>query len=170
MKILGLPGVKAATGPWLQALLAELADLSGDYEIQAYRHWDEDTGADIACEAGRLERRRVDLVIAKSLGTLIATHAFDHAAFRPRHAVLIGCPLRRHGADDYAALHRFVTAVPTLFIQQRDDFNGSCAELRAAVAKLANAAVAEVPGADHVYADVAELAGLVRQRFAGDDG
>ena len=165
MKILGLPGVKTVTKPWLQALLAALADNAIDCEIQDYRHWNDASSADPGLEAGRLEQRSVDLVIAKSLGTVIATRAFDDFAFAPLQAVLIGCPLRRHGADDYASLHRFVSAVPTLFIQQTSDLNGSFAELSAAVAALPNASLAEVPGDDHVYADIEALARLIRPRL-----
>ena len=165
MNILGLPGVKAVTKPWLESLLAALADGSVDSEILAYRHWRDAGSADPGFEASRLRLRSVDLVIAKSLGTLIATRAFDEFAFNPRQAVLIGCPLRRHGADQYASLRRFVAAVPTLFIQQTSDFNGSFADLSAAVATLPNASLAEVPGDDHVYADIETLARLIRPRL-----
>ena len=166
MKILGLAGVKAATLDWMQLLLAALDDESFEAEIHHYRHWSDAGEADVDFEAAALANRAPDLVIAKSLGTCIAVHAFAHSGFRPRKAVFIGTPLGRHGADDYARLAGFTASVPTLFIQQTDDFNGSCKALRSAVEAFANARVAEVAGDDHVYRDITELINLVRPFLA----
>ncbi len=169
MKILGLPGVKAATRPWLQQLLVALADSPTSVSIQDYRHWPEDSGADLETEAIRLEGVAVDLVIAKSLGTLVATRAFAGADFRPSRAVLIGCPLARHGADGYEMLKRFAGALPTLFIQQSADFNGAFGELEAVVGALPGVRAVEVPGNDHVYGDIDELRQIIRQFLRGDE-
>jgi hypothetical protein len=162
MKILGLPGVNPATKNWLQALLTALGEDGPDATILEYRHWSEDSDADIGHETSRLENLTVDLVIAKSFGTAVATQAFDTSGFRPGQAVFIGCPLKRHGADDYALLRRFVESVPTLFIQQSADFAGSYRELHDIVGGLGNATTREVPGDDHVYGDIEELRGLIR--------
>lgn len=162
MKILGLPGVKSATLAWLQQLLSALAEPSASTRIQEYRHWADDSGADLQHEAGRLEAVAVDLVIAKSLGTLIATRAFDSFAFRPKRAVLIGCPLQRHADNHYALLKKFAGAVPTLFIQQTADFNASFDALNQVAVSLPKARTAEVAGDDHVYSDINELSQIIR--------
>ena len=166
MNILGLAGVKVATLDWMQRLLAAFDDESFESAIHHYRHWSDSGEADVDFEAAALAHRAPDLVIAKSLGTYIAVHAFAHYGFRPRRAVFIGTPLGRHAADDYALLAGFLASVPTLFIQQTDDFNGSCKTLRSTVEKFANARVAEVGGDDHVYRDIAEIISLVRPFLA----
>lgn len=165
MKILGLPGISPATKNWMQDLITALDDGDSDATILEYRHWSDGDGADIDHEIGRLEKVSADLVIAKSFGTAVATGAFDAVGFRPKQAVFIGCPLKRHGLDNFGRLCRFAASVPTLFIQQTADFVGSYRDLGDVVGSLDNATTREVPGDDHVYADIEQLRGLIRSAF-----
>ena len=167
MKILGLPGVKLATKKWMQDLLLALGEDPLGFKIHEYRHWSDNSDADIDYEASCLENISVDLVIAKSLGTLIATHAFDSFNFTPKNAVLIGSPLKRHSLDNYSLLNKFVESVPTLFIQQTSDFHGSCRDLREVVQTWQNAIITEVPGDDHIYSDIDELQRIIQPIFSG---
>ena len=162
MKILGLPGVNPATINWMQALIAALKANRSDASLLEYRHWSQNREPDLGHEAGRLKNVSVDLAIAKSFGTAVATQAFAVHDFRPKQAVFIGCPLKRHSVDDYGLLRRFVAAVPTLFIQQTADFAGSYGELEAAIGSLDNVLTREVPGDDHVYGDIEQLRGIIQ--------
>ena len=153
-RFVGLPGVVAPTHAWLTSLLEALGSTEGETTVLEYRHWADESVPDPGYEASRLESIVTECVVAKSLGTWIATEAFCAHGFLPRSAVLIGCPLARHGADGFVRLEAFVAAVPTLFIQQRDDKVGSYRELAAAVGGWSNATLVEIPGSDHVYADI----------------
>jgi len=166
MKILGLPGVNPVTLDWMRSLLAALSAPDDEISIREYRHWREGVDADRGFEASRLEGLAADLVVAKSMGTLVAVEAWREFAFRPRRALLIGCPLRGHGRDGYAALKTFAGEVPSLFIQQTDDPVGGFAALAAAMAPVAGARLAEVAGDDHAYRDIDALAGIVAREFA----
>jgi hypothetical protein len=167
MKILGLPGVNPVTKTWLQDLINALGEDNRDSKILEYRHWSDNGNADISYEASCLENITVDLVIAKSFGTAVATRAYDSFNFRPKYAVLIGSPLKRHGQDNYSLLNKFADSVPTLFIQQTADIVGSYGNLKEVVRNLRNARTREVPGDDHVYGDLEELREIIQSTFPG---
>ena len=166
MKFLGLPGIRPATKKWLQDLIVALGEDYRDSKILEYRHWSDNSNVDIGYEASYLENVSVDLVIAKSLGTAVATQAFDSFNFRPKYAVLIGSPLKRHSQDNYSLLNKFVDSVPTLFIQQTADIVGSYGELKEVVRKLQNARIKEVPGDDHVYDNIDELRSIIQSALS----
>jgi len=166
MKVLGLPGVKIETKEWMQSLFSALGENSFESKVHLYRHWSDDIEADIDHEASCLENLSVDLVIAKSLGTLVTTHAFASFNFEPKTAVLIGSPLKRHGLHNYGLLKMFLESVPTHFIQQTSDFNGSFEQLREIVQPYQNANVTEVPGDDHIYGDIDELQKIIQSIFS----
>jgi hypothetical protein len=168
MNILGLPGVNPATKKWMQELLIGLSGDSIDSKIQEYRHWSDNSDVDIDYEANCLKESSADLVIAKSLGTFVSTYAFDVYNFRPRKAVFIGSPIRRHSSGNYELLSKFVETVPTHFIQQTSDFNGSYSELSNIVQDLPNATITEVPGEDHIYSNFDELQKIIHPMVTDD--
>lgn len=168
MRVTGLPGVKAETETWMRNLLLALQEAPIDFEISRYRHWSENHDPDARYEASMVAERSVDLVIAKSLGTFIATLAFDSFRFKPRQAIFIGTPLGRHSEGDYELLLRFLDQVPTLFIQQTSDFNGSYIELANVVGNHQNATLVEVSGDDHLYADIDELQKIILPLLSGN--
>ena len=168
MKILGLPGVIPETKKWMQELLLALDGYSFDSRIQEYRHWSDGSDEDIDYEASCLKESIVDLVIAKSLGTFVSTYAFDAYNFRPQRAVFIGSPIRRHRSNNYELLSAFVESVPTLFIQQTADFNGSYNELSKVVQAFPNTVITEVPGDDHIYSNIGELQRIIYPMLRDD--
>lgn len=168
MKILGLPGVKSETKKWMLALFSALQETPFDFEISQYRHWSDDHDPDINHEACCLSETSVDFVIAKSLGTIISTLAFDSCNFKPQKAIFIGSPLRRHRTSNYELLSTFVNSVPTLFIQQSFDVNGSYAELNDVVQTYPYGTIVEVPGNDHIYGDIGELRTIIQPVLSGD--
>jgi pimeloyl-ACP methyl ester carboxylesterase len=163
--VIGLPGRNAETEDWMRSLCARLGFAQA--EVLHYRHWDDPVPADAAFEAHRLAGRAIDMVIGKSLGTLVAALAHDAESFRPGLAILIGVPLR--GLEDWhlAAYRRLATRVPTLFVQQSQDFTGSHAELFAWARSFERATVVEVPGTDHAYADLEALEAVIGPWLVG---
>jgi len=168
MKIFGLPGVKSETKEWMQALLSALQETPFDFEIAQYGHWSGDHNPDINHEASCLAETSVDFVIAKSLGTIISTLAFDSCNFKPHKAIFIGSPLRRHSMSNYELLSKFVNSVPTLFIQQSSDLIGAYAELNDVVQTYQYGTIVEVPGSDHKYSDIGELRTIIQPLLSGD--
>lgn len=163
MHVTALPGRNAQTESWLLALLSAVP-LPTDGLVR-YRHWTSDADASVDFEAGCLHGRSPDLVIAKSFGTVVASTAFVDHGFRPAAAVLIGTPFAALGAAEVSKLKAFARDVDMLFIQQTADPGGASSALAGAL-ELTRGDVADVPGDDHLYPDVALLADLIRARLA----
>ena len=159
MQVVALPGRSSETEPWLRSLL--VAAGWPDSGLVRYRHWNSDTEASVSFEASRLAEQAPQLVVAKSLGTIIAANAFCRHGFRPAAAVLVGTPFRAIAAEDFRFLQQFARGVETLFIQQTEDPGGWAAELHAAL-ELTRGQVAAVPGSDHLYADRSALVAALR--------
>ena len=159
MKIIGLPGRNKETEGWLRQLLASLA--LGEAEVVRYRHWTDDTDPNITHETEALRGRAVNLVVAKSMGTIVATTAYLSASFRPARAVLIGSPVAELTHELRALYRGFAEEISTLFIQQTADFTGTFAQLEAIVQGCAHTRLVEVPGKDHGYGDTVAVASII---------
>jgi hypothetical protein len=162
VELLALPGRKASTLGQMQKLVARLSLGPVRTTVQAYRFWGGEDVADpdIAPEIRRAAASRADLVIAKSIGTLIAVEAV-RAGLSPKACVFMGVPLRRLQALGLVELlERHLDVIPTLIVQQTGDFNGSFADL-AALAGRTGGEVREIPGEDHLYEDIDLIAPLV---------
>ena len=151
MDVIGLAGNNPATKAWMQSLLDALPTASPDSFVVHYGHWHDGSRYDVAREAARLHAATPDLVLAKSLGVVVALEANAQRGFVPARAVFMGTPLRLFGEDQYEALRAFVQVVPTLLIQQRDDSTGTHAALDASLPERGMARLVEVPGSDHAY-------------------
>jgi hypothetical protein len=160
MQVVALPGRRIETGGWLKSVLVTAGFPESD--VIRYRHWTTDDEASVAFEATRLANQSPELVIAKSLGTVIAATAFCLHGFRPAAAVLIGTPYAAIESNDLQCLQRFAAGVLTLFIQQSDDPGGSAARLHA-VLGIASDGVVAVPGNDHLYSDTNALGAIIRR-------
>jgi predicted alpha/beta-hydrolase family hydrolase len=159
MEVIGLPGRNKETEDWLRHLLASLA--LGASEVVRYRHWGGNTDPNIMHETEALRGRAVDLVVAKSMGTIVAATACSSVSFQPARAVLIGSPIAGASPELRALYRSLAERIPTLFIQQTADFTGAFAELKSVVERSSNAHLVEVPGKDHVYADTAALGSVI---------
>ena len=148
----------------MAALLAAVG--AGDVEIARYRHWQDGGEPDVAREAAAHPVAGRALVVAKSMGTMVLLAAADRGV--PTRAVLIGVPIGVYSDEQLQSLRRLAERVPCLFIQQVEDFTGSAAALQEALGDAA--LVRTIAGSDHVYADVSELAGLIRNWQGAQDG
>ena len=159
MDITALPGRRSETGPWLKNVLAAAG--FAEAVVTRYRHWDVQFEASADFEAAQLARQSPRLVIAKSLGTVIAATAYCLDGFHPAAAVLIGVPFAGLAKRELDFLQQFSAAVETLFIQQVADPGGAAAALGEAL-RLQRGEVVAVPGDDHLYADSAALGAIIR--------
>ncbi len=152
---LGLPGRNPETERWMAELLAACG--RADAEVARYGHWRGEEEPDVAREVASYPVAGRELVIAKSMGTMVLLAAAE--AGLPFCAVLIGVPISAYSADQVEGLRVLAGQIPCLFIQQAEDFTGSAAALQEALGEAASVNV--VAGADHIYADVEELATLI---------
>jgi hypothetical protein len=159
MKILGLPGRDAATEAWLWELLGAIGGGKHDGSVPVYRHWYVDQPPDPIYEAAQLSVTGVDLVVAKSMGTMVLLEMVKRG-FAPGAAVLIGVPLIGYSEAQRLELKSLVAQLRCLCIQQTDDLTGSFHQLAEVVGE-GGATLREVPGSDHVYPDTRQLATLI---------
>ena len=159
MQVIGLPGRSRETKEWMQRLLASLG--IAEPAIAHYRHWDSEIEADVSYEAERLQDQVPELVVAKSLATLIAASAFALYSFRPKAAILIGVPLCNFSPQQLQLLRHLSDQVPTLFVQQSADPGASFLELQSLVRDFGHAEAAQVSGDDHAYANISELVAAI---------
>jgi len=164
MNLYGLPGRDQATEAWMTELLKKLALGQDGWQLQSYRHWQSGLEPDVAYEADRVAVNETDMVVAKSLGTLVLLTAAA-GEVSPAWAVLIGIPLVAYDAGRRTSLREFAGGRPTLFIQQTRDVTGSHAELADVVRGISTVTLAEVAGEDHVYSDTDELKSLIENWF-----
>lgn len=159
MKALALPGRKPSTLAPTRALVEALGFPAGILRPHSFWSAPDVTSPDIAPDVAAVAASGAELVIAKSIGALIAMTAWRDHGFGPRACLFVGTPLRRLEQLDLVSLLRdFATATPVLFIQQTADFNGPFADLAQVVGPPGE--IAEVPGDDHAYEDIAAIAPL----------
>jgi hypothetical protein len=167
VKIIGAPGIKPETVEWMTRL-GDALHFPAAIELLNYRHWSSGGEADVAYEACQLAGRTPDLVIAKSLGTMIAATAFESEGFRPARAIFIGSPLNRFGESDYRRLSSMLREVPAILIQQDRDPAGTFRALEQRVSGIPNCRLVQVEGDDHVYGNIEELSEIVRAAYADE--
>lgn len=159
MRIVGLPGRNPETEAWLEVLLTNLAPRDADVSVHRYGHWATGSKPDLPAEIASATIGGADLVVAKSLGTLVLLGAVS-AGNVPRRAVLIGTPLTACGPEEKDGFRALAERLPCCFIQQRQDFTGAYDTL-ATLLGGAPATLEAVAGSDHVYADTDQLARLI---------
>ena len=162
MKLLGLPGRNPETEAWMGAITSSLKLGQSATEVAHYGHWDNGGDPDVPGEAARLAIGSGDVVIAKSMGTMVLLAAYRSGS-APARAVFIGTPISAYPEEARALLGEFASQIPSLFIQQNRDVTGTFADVAAVVGGAGLASMAEVEGEDHVYADTEMLSKLIEE-------
>ncbi len=155
MKTLLLPGVNPATVDWLHLLREKLALADSDTTLNSYRFWsDPDGSKNLSREIANLPADEFDLIIGKSLGTLILLQALYQKKIACRQALLIGMPLANIGTKpDFQPTCLELLENDNIFVvQQRHDKFGPV-EL---VTRYSPANLLVIEGDDHLY-DVFDL-------------
>src|SRR5688500_10643499 len=97
MTLLGLPGRKPSTLEQMSRLVSRLRLGQHQQTVRSYQFWaDEDSpNPDISADVRFVAESAADIVVGKSIGTLITMLACESPDVRPRQCVFIGTPLRR---------------------------------------------------------------------------
>lgn len=143
-------------------LIAGLRIAQDDAVVQAYGFWvsEDHPDPDPAPEAKIAAASGADLVIAKSFGTLVTMVACRTHGFAPKACVFIGTPMRR-SPEIAIRLVQHLAAMPTLLIQQTEDFNGAFAEVAAVAARAPSTTALEIEGDDHLYINLDTICPLI---------
>ncbi len=162
MKILGMPGVNPQTGPWMDNILGGVASAGDRAQTQHYGFWTSgEERVDAAAELQIVSSFDPELIVAKSMGTLLTLRGVSDGMLQPKQCVLIGIPVAGSGAGIDLLLRWHELNLPTLFIQQELDRTGTFEQLSALVNPESRCTLVAVPGSDHVYADTAVLIKLI---------
>ncbi|WP_119393250.1 hypothetical protein [Salinibius halmophilus] len=161
MKNLLLPGRHASNLPWAQALASLL---SQPFEVVEYPWWRGDEAVHPKHIAAGFAGDTYDCVVAKSIGSLVAALVSEQPW--AKKVVLIGVPLNVLSDAERDFVKQFVARHRTLIIQQANDKTASMAQVKAWLADTSCEFV-EVPGEDHMYEAVEDLAGVVDRWLGG---
>ena len=155
MNLLALPGKNQTTHQWCMTLLNTIDIGATTTAIQKYDCWlTPGEEINLELESGKAKVSGPDIVLAKSLGTVIAATAFAEISTNMKF-IFIGTPIQLYRSDWMVSLKKLPLDTDVLFIQQRFDRTGTAKELRSALSEKCT--LKEIPGSDHLYNDTANV-------------
>lgn len=164
MNALLLPGNSRRHEEWIEDLKNALAPNFENIETQHYRHWQSGEGnADVDHEIGVAERKAAALkpyvIVAKSIGTVIAVKGTAECKLYPDKLILLGVPINGGAPKDSFSKWLKAVNVPVVFIQNTKDPLGAFADVKAAFeGRGSQLSFVELPGETHDYLDFEAIA------------
>lgn len=174
MDALILGGNSPHNKEWVQQLQAAIAPLFATIATHDYAHWASADGTiDFEHELRAVQREARALsnyvIIAKSVGTLLALKGMNDNILRPDKVVFLGTPLnyvRQHTMEhEFESWLKKVTE-PMLVVQNDHDPVAGAGELDRYIKSVVSPSLvtfAELPGNTHDYIDFAQLQTLTHQ-------
>lgn len=172
MNIVLLGGNSKRHYQWVRDLAVSLTSNGHTVILHDYKHWSTgDESADIEYEIDSLSKQLEPydnyIIIAKSVGTLIASLGIQRGSIKATHAILLGIPLD----GVVSAYPEFTNALrslpPTAIVQNSDDPYGAAADVKHLVTQnipTQTVSVLEIPdNSTHDYVDFALLNRIVAQ-------
>ena len=166
MKILGLPGIRPVTLQWMQKLLASLELGQSETTVQQYQCWSaQGTQINLQEEAMQAAQNKPDLVIAKSVGTRIALHAYVNRILMADSYIFLGTPINNFSDKETGSLRYMCNAARILLLQQKEDPTGHFIKLSSCLPVAPLCIHTEIPGNDHAYANISLIKQLVESWY-----
>lgn len=170
MHILILGGQSARNKAWAYALQEALTPLSDDIAVHEYTHWSQENGHidldnELAAVEAKLAAHGDYIIVAKSIGGVLAAKGIGDGLLAPRKLAILGTPLATIKRESIPYADWLAgSSAPKLFIQNQADPLGSFADLEAYLTSsaLAGYTAAETPGNTHSYLAFDQI----RQRIA----
>lgn len=174
MDALILGGNSPHNSEWVQQLKAAMTPLFANVAVHDYAHW-ASAGSTLDFEhelrAVQREARALNdyVLIAKSLGTLLALKGMADNTLKPDKVVFLGMPLdyiRQHTMEHEFEGWLHTVTEPMLLIQNDHDPVASATELDRYIKTVVSPSLitfAELPGSTHDYVDFAQLQALVHR-------
>lgn len=173
MNAIYLSGESIHNKDWIYDTQDKLAPLFDKTIVQNYDHWDAGTpeiNLNSELEKLALNAQNIDdyIIIAKSIGTVLATEAIAKNLINPQKCIFLGVPINIIQKQGYpfAENLKFVNC-PVLFIQNSDDPVGKYRQLTEFINNLymprLQYKIVELPGDTHNYIDYPKLLELTKQ-------
>jgi hypothetical protein len=170
MRILLLGGQSPRHRDWARRLAAALQARGHRTDVLEYANWL--AGAPVTNFAGELDRAAARqpsgayLIVAKSIGTLLALTGVAQGRLHPAGTLLLGFPLQGipdiAGVDPAEIARGWRRLPPTVLVQNQLDPWGAASAVRDAVADLPQVELRVRPDdRTHDYVDFPALGGLV---------
>lgn len=171
MHILILGGQSTRNRAWAYALQEALMPLSDDIAVHEYAHWLQQNGqidldGELAAVEAKLAAHGDYIIVAKSIGGVLAAKGINDGLLAPRKLAVLGTPLATIQLESIPYIDWLTkSTAPKLFIQNQADPLGSFADLQAYFkgSALANYAMAETPGDTHSYLAFDQIRQLIAE-------
>ncbi len=160
MTILAIPGKMPATQSWLVDVLNHCELKNQSVNMHRFTAWDSEKTFDIDYETKCLPKGHYDLLITKSIGTLMTLRAQSTLSWD--RLIFIGVALSLYSDVDRQLLSDLnEKGLSTLIIQEANDPFGSYQEVQRLVQGQKNITCLEVDGDHHQYTDIDKLGKLI---------
>lgn len=171
MNLILLGGNHKSNKGWIEDVEREIRHMFDSTLIQYYKHWEEKAAnIDFEKEMKELVSNTKGLkklvFFGKSAGTLLTLKAIYQKVISPEKCIFVGTALnwaKACGLDINNWFESF--AVPTLFIQKKDDPAASYDDLYNLLIdkNVRNFRTIKLSGSDHAYRDLKEIRNLIRE-------
>lgn len=159
MNLLILGGMSPRHKEWVRQVADELRPGFDSIRFLDYRHWDTGAEMDIEYEVAQLANLAEDfgeyIVVAKSIGSAVATLANARGLIQPKFCLFMGFPLKVVEADVPEVTSSLSVLPRTVFVHNQQDPLGSADAVRNFVADHAPGKwkLLTQPGDTHEYLD-----------------
>ena len=170
MDLILLPGSNPLNQEWIEEVESNLKPYFNSTQIQYYDHW-EGMRSSFTLRAEQQKLAEIvdgknDIVVfAKSVGVHLSVQSICSDIIKPKACIFVGTPRnwKLEESYDIPLIEKKLT-MPVLFIQQELDRFVFFKELETMLktSNLVNYRAEMVKGSDHQYADIAQLAKLVK--------
>lgn len=169
MNAIYLPGNSIANKIEVEKLSQALSDLFDQSIVQYYRHW-QTSEEFIDLDFERIELQKIAsnlgeyIIIAKSIGTVLAMSALCENTINPQKCIFLGTPVKWAQEHKYNIdLYLSCLDVPTIFIQHRNDPLTSAQDLQTYLANTSHQVI-ELPGKTHNYNEYKKLREIISHK------
>lgn len=159
MNILAIPGKMPATESWLKLVLSGSNLCNENIKFQPFNAWTNGQEFNVDTEVNALAIGHYDLIITKSIGTLIMLKSSKISCDK---LIFIGVALSLYSAVDRQLLLALKQkSYPILIIQEDHDPFGSYQQIHDLFGDSSHIQCVEVSGDHHQYKNVAELSNII---------
>ena len=160
MKILAIPGKMPATQAWLEKIIAATPWANEDIDVHRYDAWDCEQDFSVEKEIEHLPSGHYDVVITKSIGTLITLKSQQKISWD--RLVFIGIAWSIYSNIEKELLPALNNhGLPVLIIQESHDPFGSYQEINHVLLDMENITCKEVSGERHQYSNIENIGEII---------
>ncbi|MBC7006740.1 hypothetical protein BIZ37_29785 [Photobacterium sp. BZF1] len=153
MKILAIPGKMPATQTWLEKIIAATPWSNENIDVHRYNAWDFEQDFNVDTEIEHLPSGHYDVVITKSIGTLVTLKSQQKISWD--RLVFIGIAWSIYSNIEKELLPALNNhGLPILIIQESHDPFGSYQEINHVLLNMEHITCKEVTGERHQYSNI----------------